>query len=84
MAALRLPFAVSRVYSSPLLRVRQTIQALALGEAVLDARLMEQYWGRWEGLTREQIFAQHGEDAFVKTGSQRGEAFRPLGGESAG
>ena len=84
MAALRLPFAVSRVYASPLLRARQTIQALALGEAVLDARLMEQHWGRWEGLTREQIFAQHGEDAFVKAGSQRGEAFRPLGGESTG
>ncbi len=84
MAALRLPFPANRVYASPLLRARQTAEALALADPVLDARLMEQHWGQWEGLTRDQIFAQHGDDAFIRCGSQQGTAFRPLGGESTG
>ena len=84
MAQLRLPFAVARTYCSPLLRARQTAQALMLAGPVHDARLMEQHWGQWEGLTREQIFAQHGDDAFVKAGSQQGVAFRPMAGESTG
>lgn len=84
MAALRLPFPATRVYASPLLRARQTAEALALADPVLDARLMEQHWGQWEGLTRDQIFAQHGDDAFIRCGSQQGTAFRPLGGESTG
>jgi probable phosphoglycerate mutase len=84
MAALRLPFPATRVYASPLLRARQTAEALALADPVLDARLMEQHWGQWEGLTRDQIFAQHGGDAFIRCGSQQGTAFRPLGGESTG
>ena len=84
MAGLRLPFAMARVYCSPLLRARQTAEALMLRGAVQDARLMEQHWGQWEGLTREQIFARHGDDAFVIAGSQRGAEFRPLAGESTG
>jgi broad specificity phosphatase PhoE len=84
MAGLRLPFAVARVYCSPLLRARQTAEALLLANAVQDARLMEQHWGQWEGLTREQIFARHGDDAFVMAGSQRGAEFRPMAGESTG
>jgi len=84
MAQLRLPFAVTRVYCSPLLRARQTAEALMLANPVHDARLMEQHWGQWEGLTRDQIFAQHGADAFVKAGSQQGVAFRPMAGESTG
>jgi len=84
MAALRLPVAVTRVYASPMLRARQTVQALGLENPVLDARLMEQNWGTWEGLTRAEILSRHGADAFVKAGSDRGEAFRPGGGESTG
>ena len=84
MAALRLPVAATRVYASPMLRARQTVQALGLENPVLDARLMEQNWGAWEGLTRAEILSRHGADAFVKAGSDRGEAFRPGGGESTG
>ena len=51
---------------------------------ILDARLMEQNWGAWEGLTRAEILSRHGADAFVKAGSEQGEAFRPGGGESTG
>ena len=84
MSGLRLPFNHARLYASPLLRARQTVQALGLSHPVLDARLMEQNWGAWEGLTRDEIFSRHGNDAFEKAGSRQGEAFRPGGGESTG
>ncbi len=82
MAGLRLPLVHPRLYTSPMLRARQTAQALGLGDPIFDARLMEQNWGAWEGLTRDEIFSRHGADAFVKAGSERGGAFRPGGGES--
>jgi probable phosphoglycerate mutase len=84
MAALRLPatFSHTRVFASPLLRARQTIAALGLATPVLDPRLMEQNWGRWEGLTRAEIIARDGVDCYVKAGANRGGAFRPPGGES--
>src|ERR1700754_1647962 len=84
MRALHLPFAMARAYASTMLRARQTAEALALENPILDARLMEQNWGRWEGLTRMEILARDGADAFVQAGSKRREAFRPPGGESTG
>jgi broad specificity phosphatase PhoE len=84
MAALHLPIAVKRIYASPMLRARQTAEALGLEEPILDSRLMEQNWGVWEGLTHGEILSLHGADAFVKAGSERGEAFRPGHGESTG
>lgn len=84
MAALRLPksIAASRVFVSPLLRARQTARLLGLCGEVADTRLMEQNWGEWEGLTRAEIIARHGEDVFARAG--QGLAFRPWGGESTG
>jgi broad specificity phosphatase PhoE len=84
MAGLRLPFEFARRFASTMTRARQTALALGLSDPVLDARLMEQNWGRWEGLTRAEIFARDGEDAFVRAGSERGEEFCPPGGESTG
>jgi probable phosphoglycerate mutase len=84
MAALRLPLHVTRVYASPMLRARQTAEALGLPAPIYDPRLMEQNWGVWEGLTRDEILARDGADAFIRAGSNRGEAFRPGGGESTG
>ena len=72
MSGLRLPFNHPRLYASPLLRARQTVEALGLADPVLDARLMEQNWGAWEGLTRDEIFSRHGNDAFEKAGSRQG------------
>ena len=54
MSGLRLPFVHPRLYASPLLRARQTAQALGLGDPIFDTRLMEQNWGAWEGLTRDE------------------------------
>ncbi len=73
-------FAEARAYASPLLRARQTAEALGLKNPILDARLMEQNWGRWEGLSRAEILARDGEDAFSRAG--KALAFRPPGGES--
>jgi broad specificity phosphatase PhoE len=80
MRTLRPPFAAPRIFVSPLTRARQTAEAFGLENPMLDARLMEQHWGRWEGLTRPEILAQDGPDAFLHAG--RAAAFRPPGGES--
>jgi broad specificity phosphatase PhoE len=84
MSKLRLPpeFSGARIYASPLTRARQTAAALQLPEPVLDARLMEQNWGSWEGLTRAEMTARDGEDCFVRAGLKR--EFHPPGGESTG
>src|ERR1700761_8360328 len=71
------PFSAARVYASPLLRTRQTADALGLASPILDARLMEQNWGRWEGLSRDQIVAKEGADVFVRHGVAG--AFHPPG-----
>jgi broad specificity phosphatase PhoE len=75
-------FEAARPYSSPKLRARQTAALLGLKNPKLDARLAEQNWGDWEGLTRAEMLARDGEDCFVRAGS--GLLFRPPGGESTG
>lgn len=82
MAALRLPFVMPRAFASPALRARQTADALGLTHVISDERLVEQNWGRWEGLTRAEIIARDGADCYIKAGANRGGAFRPPGGES--
>lgn len=86
MSALLPPsgFETARAYCSPKLRARQTASYLGLKTPKLDPRLAEQNWGDWEGLTRAEMLARDGEDAFVRAGSTRGLAFRPPGGESTG
>ena len=80
MRGLRAPFAAPRIFVSPLQRARQTAEALGLENPTLDARLMEQHWGQWEGMMRAEILAAHGDDAFARAGLAA--AFRPGGGES--
>ena len=75
-------FETARPFTSPQLRARQTAALLRLENPTLDARLAEQNWGTWEGLTRAEMLARDGEDAFVRAG--RGVRFRPPGGESTG
>ena len=75
-------FDATRPFSSPKLRARQTAALLGLENPALDARLAEQNWGSWEGLTRAEMLARDGEDAFLRAGL--GLAFRPPGGESTG
>lgn len=75
-------FETARLFVSTSRRARQTAEALGLSDATWDARLMEQNWGKWEGLSRVGILARDGEDAFRRAGSEKGDAFRPPGGES--
>ena len=82
MKGLRPPHAAARIFASPLTRARQTAQALGLPEPTLDKRLMEQHWGHWEGLTRDEILARDGKNAFANAGWKLD--FRPPGGESTG
>jgi probable phosphoglycerate mutase len=80
MQGLRVPFAATRIFSSPMQRTRQTAKAMGLENPILDARLMEQHWGRWEGLSLKAITEKEGKDAFLRAG-RKGD-FRPPGGES--
>ena len=74
------PFDAARAFASPLLRARQTAAAFGLLNPALDARLMEQNWGRWEGLSRDEILARDGTEAFNRAGLAA--SFQPPGGES--
>jgi probable phosphoglycerate mutase len=74
------PFEQARVFVSTSRRARQTAEALGLKNATWDARLMEQNWGDWEGLSRAGILARDGDDAFLRAGVALD--FRPPGGES--
>jgi broad specificity phosphatase PhoE len=73
-------FETVRAFASPRIRARQTAALLGIENPIIDDRLAEQNWGQWEGLTREQMLARDGQDAFERAG--RGLAFRPPGGES--
>ncbi|NIK88116.1 putative phosphoglycerate mutase [Rhizomicrobium palustre] len=86
MSALLPPegFETARRYCSPKLRARQTAECLGFTDPILDARLIEQNWGQWEGLTRAEMIARDGDDAFERAGAKRGVEFRPPGGESTG
>ena len=77
-------FETARAYCSPKLRARQTASCLGLRHLRFDGRLIEQNGGDWEGLTRAEMLARDGDDAFIRAGSARGLAFRPPGGESTG
>jgi probable phosphoglycerate mutase len=73
-------FVAARAYTSPLRRARETAALLGYPLAIADARLAEHHWGEWEGLTREEILARDGADAFTRAGSALD--FTPKGGES--
>jgi broad specificity phosphatase PhoE len=74
---------VRKVYSSDLQRARETARAVADKQGVPlveDARLREFDFGRWEGLTWDEILAQDPELARRPRSAAR--YYRPAGGES--
>jgi broad specificity phosphatase PhoE len=73
-------FETARAFSSPQLRARETAALIGFPHAVADERLAEHHWGSWEGLTRDEILARDGDDAFTRAGL--GIDFTPTGGES--
>lgn len=80
-ATLQVPegFEQARVFVSPLRRARESASLLGLANPIIDARLTEHDWGQWEGMTREEILARDGDDAFTRAGV--GIDFTPKGGE---
>ena len=73
-------FETARAFTSPQLRARETAALLGFPHATPDARLAEHHWGSWEGLTRDEILARDGADAFTRAGL--GIDFTPKDGES--
>ena len=73
-------FENARAFTSPQRRARETAALLGYPHAVPDERLAEHHWGAWEGLTREEILARDGDDAFTRAGL--GIDFTPKDGES--
>jgi probable phosphoglycerate mutase len=73
-------FEHARAFTSPQLRARETAALIGYPHAAPDERLAEHHWGSWEGLTREEILARDGDDAFTRAGI--GIDFTPKDGES--
>lgn len=74
--------AIHAIYSSDLQRARHTAEALASGtglDVVLDTQLRERHFGRFEGLTQNEIAAQWPEEA--RRWRERDPAYGPEDGE---
>lgn len=67
------------VLASPLLRARQTAEAMGLSARVEPA-LIEMDWGAWEGRTHAELAAE--DAAGLAASEARGLDFQPPGGES--
>jgi probable phosphoglycerate mutase len=82
VAGWRLPaaWAGARVLSSPLRRARDTAALVAGRAPIVDDRLIEMDWGRWEGRRLAELRAEA--PAAMATNEARGLDFRPPGGES--
>ena len=78
----RLPvaWAEARVLSSPLRRARETAALLTGRTPVIDDRLIEMSWGRFEGRRLADLRAEA--PAAMAANEARGLDFRPPGGES--
>ena len=82
MRGLRAPFPAARIFSSPLLRARQSAEAMGFDRPILDDRLMEQNWGRWEGHEPSRPSAKRkGKDTPSCAPATKSNSVRP-GGES--
>lgn len=69
-----------RWVSSPLLRARQTAEALGAPEVELDVRLTEMDWGDWEGRSLPSLREELGEE--MRANEARGLDFRTPAGDS--
>lgn len=82
LAAALAPLPVAAVYASPLRRAEQTGRRIAEargGPLILEARLREQAFGEWEGLTRAEVL-ERDRERLLSWEADLGTA--PPGGES--
>lgn len=82
LAALSLPPSLRdrRWFCSPLLRARQTAEALDLEAVEFESALIEMSWGQWEGQILKPLRRKLGDS--MRRNESRGLDFRPPGGES--
>ena len=66
--------------SSPLRRAFETAEMLCGAPPSLEEALIEMDWGGWEGLRRDELLEQHGDE--LERNEALGLDFRPPGGES--
>jgi broad specificity phosphatase PhoE len=69
-----------RVLTSPLARCVETAALLGCSQSATDARLIEMYWGAWEGRRLAQLREELGSGMWQN--EALGFDFRPPGGES--
>ena len=74
---------ITQIYTSPLLRAHKTASVLARAhglEPALDARLVEQDFGRWDGLRFKQVKETFSEG--LRAWADGGPEIAPNGGEA--
>ena len=79
------PFSIRTVFASPLTRTLDTAARVrdACGAALYtDTRLIEGSFGRWEGLSRDEVIRSGGEDAELLAHWESDASAAPPGGES--
>lgn len=77
---LPVPWAEARLLSSPLRRARDTAALLTGRAPIVDDRLIEMDWGRWQGRRLAELRAET--PGAMAANEARGLDFRPPGGES--
>ncbi len=73
------PWQALPVFASPLRRARETALAM-FGRTTIEPRLIEMFWGEWEGRSLEELRRELG--PAMTANEDRGLDFRPAGGES--
>ncbi len=74
------PLTVSHIYTSPLQRARRTCELAGFGaRAIVDPDLMEWNYGKYEGLTSEQIHQQQPDWRLFRDGCPGGESVAAIG-----
>ena len=68
-----------RVLVSPLARARKTAELAGFSEAFVDPRLMELYFGEYEGKTHQEINAFRPGWTYVRDGNPGGERVEDVG-----
>lgn len=85
LAAALGPLPLTAVYASPLRRAAETGRRIAAARGLdlrIEARMREQCFGAWEGLTRSEVLEKGGREELLRWEADLGLA--PPGGESLG
>ena len=79
------PLPITRVYTSPLVRARDTAARIARGRGlnfITDVRLREGSFGDWEGLSRSEVLARSPQNAKILASWESDPSRSPPNGDS--